>query len=74
SIPQKINGNYYEIILNNDGLFINILPDGRKVSDKLYALTHNQNIEIRESRIVSVSRKAMIHKHGNEIWINSINI
>jgi hypothetical protein len=74
-IPEKINGRYYYTIrLNQTGLFLKLVPDGKEISSNLYGIQNGAGIIIRDSSIASVSRKIMIYKRGSEVGINTINI
>lgn len=74
SIPDKIDNNYYMISFNNDGIGIEIIPDGRNVSSNLYGIQNSPNIIIKENTIASISGKIIIYKKGMEMGINTINI
>lgn len=73
SIPEKINNEFYSVTLNNTGLYIETIPDGFVVSSNLYGITDG-GINIIPATVASVSKKIMVHKKGNDIGINSINI
>ncbi|MBN2102280.1 MAG: hypothetical protein JW716_05415 [Candidatus Aenigmarchaeota archaeon] len=75
NIPEKINEKYYYTIsLGDNGIELETIPEGIKVSSNLYGIMTGHGLTIRENSIASVSRKLMIYKRGNEIGINTINI